>query len=406
MKVAILTQPLKSNYGGLLQAFALQRALNKLGHQPITIDRQINKKGFLRRLLSHIKYQALRVSSNPGPIRFSKVDQDRIFENTLEFIAQHIKLSSRIDTDDGMQKHFLDNKYQAIVVGSDQTWRPMYSPNIYNFYLDFLKDNTTKRVAYASSFGVENWEYSESQAIKCRDLANRFDGVSVRELSGVNLCRKYLNVDANFVLDPTLLLTASDYINHLNINVSESKKRTLFTYILDSNDDKEQSVKNTGRLLDLTIHTNQPRKSLSKGGNGKVDDYIFPKVETWVKSFHDAEFVVTDSFHGCVFSIIFNKPFLAIGNKDRGLARFDSLLKLLNLENRLITGSNQITPELLRSNIDWSAVNSILEKEKEKSLSFIVKHLSPTETYTTPIENSSYSLSKGTQSKNSAIDAH
>lgn len=377
MKVAILTQPLKSNYGGILQAFALQHAINQLGHQAITIDRQINKKSHFRRFLSHAKYQALRLTSKPGPIRFNLADQHLIFANTLDFIAKHIKLSDRIDSDYGMQKHFEDYTYKAIVVGSDQTWRPIYSPNIYNFYLDFLKDNTTKRIAYASSFGVEDWEYSESQAIRCRDLAQKFDAISVRELSGVHLCKEHLEVEATFVLDPTLLLTANEYINHLEIKTSGSERRTLFTYILDTNYDKEVSVKNAAHLLDLSVHTNQPKKSLSKGGNGKVEDYIFPKVEDWVKSFHDAEFIITDSFHGCVFSIIFNKPFLAIGNKDRGLARFNSLLSLLNLENRLVTSSDQITLEAMRNKIDWSTVNSIVEKEKEKSLNFIAKHLTP-----------------------------
>ncbi|WP_448144422.1 polysaccharide pyruvyl transferase family protein [Pseudomonas silesiensis] len=375
MKIAILTQPLKSNYGGILQAFALQRTLKSLGHDAVTIDRQLNTKSNFRQTLSFLKYLVLRIISDSTPVRFNARQQNVIFENTLNFIDQHIQRSQRISSNREMKKHFSENKYEAIVVGSDQTWRPMYSPNIFNFFLDFLENNHTKRIAYASSFGVDEWEYSKYQAEQCRDLAKKFDAVSVREQSGVNLCKQYLDTHAEFVLDPTLLLTANDYIKQFCISAGKVQQKGLFTYILDNNDDKKISIDKVCKSLSLTAFSNQPDISLKQGGSKTVDDYVYPKVETWIKAVHDAEFVITDSFHGCVFSIIFNKPFLAIGNQDRGQARFDSLLNLFKLNDRLITNSGQISDEKIHQTIDWPAVNRVLEEQRKHSLNFIIENL-------------------------------
>jgi exopolysaccharide biosynthesis predicted pyruvyltransferase EpsI len=102
-----------------------------------------------------------------------------------------------------------------------------------------------------------------------------------------------------------------------------------------------------------------------------IEDCIFPPATAWLRGFMDAEFVVTDSFHGTVFSILFNKPFIAIGNQDRGLARFSSLLKLFNLENRLIQTSTDIDDKLLHEKINWEKVNAILREKKEQSLRFL-----------------------------------
>ncbi|MNR19518.1 Polysaccharide pyruvyl transferase [compost metagenome] len=175
-------------------------------------------------------------------------------------------------------------------------------------------------------------------------------------------------------------MTADDYISQLGINTDKenARKDGIFTYILDNNDDKKIAIASVSELLNLTAFTNQPAVSLTQGGSREINDYIFPKVETWIKSIHDAKFVITDSFHGCVFSIIFNKPFLAIGNQHRGQARFESLLKLFNLDDRLITHSSQITTEKIERKIDWPLINSIIESQKKQSLNYLKKNLKNT----------------------------
>lgn len=371
MKIAILTQPLKSNYGGILQAFALQQVLKDLGHDVTTIDRQPDARSRARQLLSLLKSFTLQFTTNNKPFCLSKNQHDIIFQNPLNFIRRNISISPPINSTKEMQQHFSERDYDVVVVGSDQTWRPAYSPNILNFYLDFLNNKKITRIAYASSFGVDTWEYNKHQTLKCRELISKFDAISVRENSGINLCKKYLHAPADIVLDPTLLLSADDYLNRLNIDTDNKRTNSLFTYTLDNNPDKDNAIAKTSEKLGLTAFTNQPAYNIFRGGSPRLDDYIYPKVEDWIKSIHDAEFVLTDSFHGCAFSIIFNKPFLAIGNQDRGMTRFNSLLNTFKLEHRLITNSSQITLDNISCDIDWPKINAILEEKKSHSLKFI-----------------------------------
>ncbi|KIZ32651.1 hypothetical protein OO18_29565, partial [Raoultella ornithinolytica] len=106
-----------------------------------------------------------------------------------------------------------------------------------------------------------------------------------------------------------------------------------------------------------------------------IVDYQYPSVETWLKSFADAEFIVTDSFHGTVFSILFNKPFIALCNKERGAARFTSLLQMFNLESRLVTDCNDVDDDTLFSAIDYEHVNEILSQLRVQSFKFIERAL-------------------------------
>ncbi len=371
MKIAILTQPLKSNYGGMLQAFALQKVIKRCGHEVVTIDRRNNQRSLFRTFLSLSKRLLFRAFSKKIIKNFSAEQYQTIFRNTSEFIHQNIVLSEVIDTDDKIKNHFNEHRYDAVVVGSDQTWRPCYSPSIYNFYLDFLEDSEIKKIAYASSFGVDNWEYSKLQSARCSALAKKFDAVSVREAFGVELCRRHFGVESECVLDPTLLLSKDDYIAHFNIGLTLDSKRKLFTYILDSSCGKTDIINMVSRSLGLERFKHQPEMSLECFESKNAKDYVYPSVNGWVKSFHDADYVVTDSFHGCVFSIIFNKPFLVIANEGRGLSRFKSLLKIFNLEKRLILNPADVTVEIISEPIDWLSVDRVLEQQKKLSITFL-----------------------------------
>nr|WP_254797491.1 polysaccharide pyruvyl transferase family protein [Pseudomonas aromaticivorans] len=371
-----MTQPLKSNYGGIIQAFALQQALKDLGHTVTTIDRQYKAQPIIRKAINLTKYLILLLIDKKKAFIFKKSQQDQTFKNMISFVRQRIKISEPIKSTEDLQKHFSENTYDAVVVGSDQTWRPIYSPNIFNFYLDFLQDLQIKRITYATSFGVDTWEYSKTQTLKCRDLAKKFDAISVRELSAVNLCEQYLKVSAEPVLDPTLLLNADDYLDRLNINKNKKPAGGLLTYILDNNSHKRQAITTAAQILNITPFSSKTKCNPDQSGGELLNDYTFPNVEDWIESFYDADFVLTDSFHGCVFSIIFNKPFLAIGNDDRGLARFNSLLKIFNLEDRLIGLGSQINREILTPDIDWLQVNKVIKERKENSLNFLKRNLS------------------------------
>lgn len=354
-KIAILTQPLGINYGGILQNYALQTVLKKLGFFPVTINRWNNYSiPWFRKQLYYFKLQKV------------------FYKDNFKFIKKHINLTEKLDSDKKFYKHIKNNHYDGFVVGSDQTWRPDYSPNIYNYFLDFLKDTTSngiKKIAYASSFGKEEWTYDEKTTHEVKELVKQFNAVSVREDSGVDLCKKYLDIEAIHVLDPTMLLNKKDY-QKLYEKKGYPKRQGVFTYILDYTSEKQSIVDDVSKKLHLQVFRNQPALKI-KGKKEKLKNRIYPPLETWLKSFDDADFVITDSFHGTVFSIIFSKPFLVIPNKVRGVSRFTSLLLPLGLENRIINDVGEISSELLQKPIDYNIVHKRLEEWKKESLNFL-----------------------------------
>ena len=246
----------------------------------------------------------------------------------------------------------------------------LYKSHVQESFLDFAKDWKGKRIAYAASFGVDNWEFSSEETRICKELAKSFNAISVREDTGVGLCEEYFGIKAEQVLDPTLLLHSSDYVKLIKEASLQKNNRKLFAYVLDKTPEKIAFVEKVAKEKGL-----QPNYiNLSFGDiREPVKQRILPSVEQWLSYFYDAEFVVTDSFHGCVFSIIFNKKFVTIGNEERGMSRFKSLLSLLGLERRLCTNLSDIDSSILiGENIDYEMRLSLL---RQKSMQFLTKYV-------------------------------
>lgn len=360
MNIGIITQPLACNYGGILQNYALQQALIKLGHIPYTFDigrftwsdwSKIVIKTLIKKMLG-------RKCDFPSTPDHKKAKEAPLRSFALKRISLMKPRVMRI-TNSLVDKYAID----AIVVGSDQVWRPMYNYDITDMFLAFLKRENVKRIAYAASFGTNEWEFTIEQTDTCKKLAAKFNAISVREDAGVDICKKYLNVDAMHVLDPTLLLRKEDY-NLLLANVSVNQKRTLFAYLLDITDDKVNFVKEIASQLGLSPIIKSAGARLSN------DDSI----ELWLSNFKEAKYVITDSFHGAVFSIIYNVNFNVIGNYKRGLSRMNSLLNLFDLSNRFIDESN-LKACYDNLYIDWKSVNERLERMRELSITFLRKSL-------------------------------
>ena len=185
-------------------------------------------------------------------------------------------------------------------------------------------------------------------------MSQRFDAISVREASGVKLCRDYLRMESTHVLDPTLLLTAEDY-TRLCTEIPY-RGPFVFAYILDQSEEKIKEIKSFADREGL------PYLIQSAGPNVQEDD----SVELWISRFRDAAYVITDSFHGTAFSINFEKEFYVYGNPNRGNSRFDSLLGLFDLKNRIV--DKNITK---MEKIDWEKVEFMLVSERDKSQNFI-----------------------------------
>nr|WP_168136447.1 polysaccharide pyruvyl transferase family protein [Draconibacterium orientale] len=295
-----------------------------------------------------------------------------IKKHTDRFIDENIAVTNQVNSDADLN-NIGKSDFDAFIVGSDQVWRPRYSPKIANHFLDFLKsDSTKKRISYAASFGTDNWEYSPEQTKACANLAKRFKAISVREDSAVELCRKNLGVDAIVTLDPTFLVPKWEYEKLVEKDEVEKMPGKLFNYVLDINQEKKQVINDVGEKLNLEVFSASAKQSFFETGKIGLKDCIYPPVTYWLRSFMDAEFILTDSFHGTAFSIIFNKPFISIGNSKRGLSRFQSVLKIFGLEERLVD-ENELHKvfELLKRDIDFKSVNKILAEEKDRSIRFL-----------------------------------
>lgn len=332
-KIAILTQPLGTNYGGILQAFALQHVLREMGHEPITIDRQV-KVSPLFRLGSLGKGALLCAMGRQKRIRRWPTAKESavICQHANRFVSDHITTSRPIYSSEELSRYAAEEDFDAFIVGSDQVWRKAYSPCLRDYFLGFLpEESRAKRIAYAASFGVDRWEHNAEETKRYAELAKRFDLITVREDSAVQLCKDHLGVDATHVLDPTMLVDRSVYEQLATGPYARPSSGNLFCYILDRTPEKMRLMQHTAKERGLTPYEilQTDYRMLPRGRS--LMDCVMPPVEQWLRSFMDAEYVVTDSFHGTVFSIIFGKPCLVIANMSRGADRFRSLFQLLGL---------------------------------------------------------------------------
>ena len=382
MKIGILTQPLHNNYGGILQAYALQTILKRMGHEAWIINRDFAEVPLWRRIAAFCKSLVLQYASgnknSPFFLFFSTEEQKSIINrNTSVFIDNNIQPRTRcLKSNKALLKEIKKQKFDAYIVGSDQVWRPMYSPCLGNYFVDFVDNETNiKRIAYAASFGVDTWEFTKKQTKQCAALVQKFDAVSVREKSAISLCQTFLNKDALHVLDPTLLLDKSDYVK-LVLEAKESvSDGDLMAYILDSSTEKTEMINIIAQQLELKSFSAMASKKLTRKTKNNIEECIFPSITKWLRGFMDAKFVVTDSFHGCVFSIIFNKPFIVIGNEKRGMSRFSSLLEMFDLEDLLVCSMEQLTTERMQLPIKWDEVNVSKLDKLRISMQFLQNNL-------------------------------
>lgn len=363
MKLGILTQPLHSNYGGLLQAWALQRILTEMGHETWIIRREFPRMKdipILSRTISGTYHRLMQILGREKVnIIINECQQQIIRKNTNCFIGlRYTHLTPLLYTDSQLRDFISKANFRGYIVGSDQVWRPSYSPALSNYFLDFAKGySKIIRVAYAASFGTDDWELNSNETKKALSLAHLFDLITVRESSAVGLVKDHLGCKAYHVLDPTMLLEKKDYeqlVENSTCSLSTSNGG-LFCYVLDPTEKVQNVIEECVERTNLKPYDCYAKRRIKSEKDLEfIEECIMPPVEQWIKSFIDAKMVVTDSFHGTAFSIIFNKPFWVVANEKRGVARFTSLLSLFGLENRIITLNH--SPNW-QEPIDWNLIN-------------------------------------------------
>lgn len=372
MKVALVVFPLHYSHGCILQSFSLYSKLKDLGCEVTIYDRQPDKESIItdvKRAVKRIAKTLLR--GYRGPLFFSGYYPKVIMQEQQHFIDRFSKDVVTVYSSNELSLRVSEGNYDAIVVGSDQTWRPRNVPNVMDYWLEFAKGLKMKKVAYAPSFGVDVWEYTESQTRKCRELARQFDLLSVREESGVRLCKDYLDVDALHVLDPTMLWDKNFYASYAKESPLQGK--TVNCYFLDKDEKKNAIAAQVANKLELTV---MQINTKTEDTNATVKERMAPSIEKWLAGFYFGDFIVVDSFHAMVFSILFEKPFIVIGNKRRGMARFESLLGELGIKDRLITVDDNDYLEIAMQPIDWDDVRRRLDMRRKICIDFLMRGLS------------------------------
>lgn len=372
MKIGILTQPIRRNYGGILQNWALQQILKNMGHEPEMIWRDYNVPPFNIRLIpirimsfikclyrKYIKKNKNVIISNPFAKEYITYPECMDYD----FVNQ-ISRSPKCRDDIHLQSVVKSSGYEAFIVGSDQVWRTVFSPNIKTYFLDFLNDNDNRRrIAYAASFGIEKGYMSKNQIEICKPLLKRFEAVSVRESSGINILKRdFDRWDGVLTLDPTLLLDKERYESLITPS-NKLGKDNISVYVLDPTSEKEYIA------TEIANHYGKPYYAFSCDyRNG-----FMLSVSDWLTVLKNSAYVLTDSFHGMVFSILFNKDFTVVSNKERGIDRFSSLLEQLGLTERMVGSYSEFKTKrsLLLTPIDYSSINSRLKELRNNSINWL-----------------------------------
>ncbi|GIC28074.1 polysaccharide pyruvyl transferase family protein [Vibrio cholerae] len=361
------------NYGAVLQAAALADVINRLDYSVEHIDFIPNKmarKKTLRQLLITV-LAALGVKSliirMLGKKEYIKptVTGGEVFE---QFRDVWVTRSQQTYTA-SQQLNTVGTTYRAVVVGSDQVWRPNMFVNKHQdvdaYFLSFLPDSVS-RVSYAASFGVDKWEGTSDAILsdRVRKAMTKFNAVSVREQTGVAICRDHFGVTAQHVLDPTLL-NGVDFFERVIAKAGVSKQNeNVVYYKLDVDTTFISAIKLIGDILQ--VPTEDIYYQMSEAG------YRYIPVADWLAKIRDSKFVVTDSFHCVCLAILFNKEFICFANKDRGLARLQSLLASLGIDGRLCDEQQSLSSFFAECKpIEYHYVNTKLAELRIGSLEFL-----------------------------------
>ena len=362
-----------SNYGMILQCWALQTYLKRLGNNayliryiPPIVESRRNK---ILRILGILNIYNKWINKNRKfEINNERRDFNYFRNNFLSFSPLLYKSLKELQNN--------PPKADCYITGSDQVWAQLLSnENNQSYFLDFGSEST-KRIAYAPSFSMNNYP-EELRGILYENL-KRFTAISVREYEGINICSS-VGINAQKVVDPTLLLNKEDYLK-LCQNVAVGNEKTIFIYSLNL------SSPNDIRFDELDLFIKNQYTAIVTPSDGyfpgeeifpSTVKYIYSTPQEWIAQIRDAEMVITPSFHGVVLSIILERPFVYVpltGKYSKGNNRILELLRDLNMENRVLSDDHPYS-YYFNSKIDWSDVSIRLDKYRCSSIDFLEKNL-------------------------------
>nr|WP_294492644.1 polysaccharide pyruvyl transferase family protein [uncultured Mediterraneibacter sp.] len=367
-KIAIFTWLHNGNYGSVLQAFALQRFLIDHEFNAINFDYDASLKTklinwwknknspnlFLKKIVD-----AKGKRSYPRPELFEKREK-----KFFDFKKENMQLTNLYRT----PKEVADaaKEYEIFICGSDQIWSPALMNPVY--YLDLVPDTSVK-VAYAPSFGVIKMPDAKKRQIS--GYLKTFKYLSVREKQGQALVKELINKDIPVQVDPTMLISREMWAKYAGKRLIEG--RYIFCYLLTPNPAYIEAVKKLSRRRGIPVVIVPTSKGPFKTG---FSEHVDVGPLDWVNYIHNAELVCTDSFHGCIFSAIFEKDFILFkrfsdADKNSENSRIYTLTELLGVEHRLIDINNMDSLDNLKP-INFDYIRETIERESEKSRKWLL----------------------------------
>lgn len=375
MKIGVVTfYGTADNYGQVLQCYALIRVLQKMGHIPFlikytkleTADRPVRK--FVRNILNFVRTSFRKKASsdqseNSLPAKERKILFDNFYQKYIPSVGPYSLRECRKKLND----------FDCFISGSDQIW----GWNVPFFYLAFVEDKP--KLSYASSLGG----FTECNAHARKNMTfwmKSYLHISVREESGIKAC-KYLGRDDAVVLsDPTLLLTTQEWRQLYPGNVEGKKQNYILIYWLGN-----ETAFGVEEVLSFASEQRIPIKYIAAQRNKKMADaQIYPGIEEWLSLYDNASYVITNSFHGTVFSLIMEKPFLVVpltGQHERMNARLTTLLGQLGLKDRICGSPDELVklketlqPALYKEKLEnfrrhsFQTLNNWLDEIQEKQI--------------------------------------
>ncbi len=371
-QIRIVTHPFAGNFGGMIQAVALQKVIADNVPDAVCCIGSYKKYSAysfryrLKNLLGEIALSFGRRGADLAGRRWLK------YKNVRQIYRAITGPRTRVEDFEQLNKTPVDDT--RYVVGSDQVWRKLYvlryAPLSF-FFLGSVPEEVRRRsISYAASFGSDEWEGTPEQTEECGKLLRQFRAVSVREDSGIGLCREHFGVEAVQMPDPTLLLQVDEYEKLIaTAPVHRNEAPYIATYILDPEPEKSASMQAIAAQQGMALQPLRP----SPDAPTRRDRQPL-SIPQWLSYMQHADYLLTDSFHGCVFAIIFNKPFVCYGNIERGTTRFETLLKTYGLESRMVSDFSQAA-EVLAQPIDWEKVNAVRASERERGIEFLKTNL-------------------------------
>lgn len=367
MKICVITLHTVNNYGSVLQTYATNYILEKMGHQVIFVDYWRKNNTIDSRIDNLLNKSYLH--------KFSFLwKRNNIIKKTISFLLKQFSKKRNRSTRSFIKKNIkLTRPYYSFtdllksppladiyVTGSDQVWNSIWNEGIEKpYYLEFAPTGK-KRIAFAASIGMN--EIPENEVMEMKEMLKKYNAISVREQSGVELLKK-IGIDSQLILDPTLMLKKDEWIK--TAYPIKRKKPFIVVYQLNINHDMDKYVEQLARKKKIDVI----RLSYGRSDKKKYGKWILmPRVEDFLGYLYYSKLIITDSFHITSFALNLNKQFITF-SPQRFSTRITNILKLTHTERRLITNYNDYS--LIDEEIDWETVNGVLEIERKKGMRWL-----------------------------------